>query len=67
MRPNRPTARSPVAGTVELVKPYTPSGRYQTNHAYLDRLTVPSDSTVWRSQRHHGQKLELGADDNGEA
>ena len=29
----------------------TQAGRHQTDHAYLDRLTVPSDSTVWRSQR----------------
>src|SRR5262249_11238283 len=30
---------------------YTASGRHPTNHAYLDRLTVPSDSIVWRPRR----------------
>src|SRR5262249_7966854 len=25
--------------------------RHPTNHAYLDRLTVPSDSIVWRPRR----------------
>ena len=30
---------------------YMPSGRHPTNHAYLDRLTVPSDSIVWRPRR----------------
>src|SRR5262252_5303033 len=47
-RTEAPTARSPVAGTVELVKPLH---RHPTNHAYLDRLTVPSDSIVWRPRR----------------
>src|SRR5215831_17110553 len=30
------------------------------NHAYLDRLTVPSNSIVWRPHANHGQKRELG-------
>jgi hypothetical protein len=43
--------QSPVARTVELVKPLHASGRHPTNHAYLDRLTVPSDSIVWWPER----------------
>src|SRR5215475_5196615 len=30
---------------------YTPSGRHPMNHAYLDRLAVPSNSIVWRPER----------------
>ena len=39
---------------------YTPSERHATNHAYLDRLTAPSDSIVWQLSADHGQKRELG-------
>jgi hypothetical protein len=30
------------------------------DHAYLDRLTAPSDSMMWRPGVDHGQKHELG-------
>src|SRR5262245_56274564 len=32
---------------VKLEPCYTARGRHPTNHAYLDRLTVSSDSIVW--------------------
>src|SRR2546430_2166467 len=41
--PDRKRGRQP--------RPQSPGGRHPTNHAYLDRLTVPSDSIVWRPRR----------------
>jgi hypothetical protein len=47
--PNRglycPKSRRRDGGACEAVS------RHPTNHAYLDRLTVPSDSIVWRPRR----------------
>jgi nitrogen fixation protein FixH len=34
------------------------------NHAYLDRLTVPSNSIVWGLSANHGEKRELGGEDH---
>jgi len=48
-RPLLPEVPSP--GRWSWWSRYTPSGRHPTNHAYLDRLTVPSDSIVWRPRR----------------
>ncbi|RXH33392.1 hypothetical protein XH84_10685 [Bradyrhizobium nanningense] len=56
----KPSARSPVAGTVDPVKPYTASGRHLTNHAYLDRLTAPSDSMMRQPGVDNEQNHELG-------
>lgn len=56
----KPGARSPVAGTVDAVKPLQAQWRRPTNHAYLDRLTAPSDSMMWRPGVDHEQKHELG-------
>jgi hypothetical protein len=56
-RTEAPTARSPVAGTVDAVKPLHAPWPSSTNHTYLDRLTVSVD---------HGQKRELGGVTIGE-
>src|SRR5262249_40776844 len=50
-----PTAPSPVAGTVELVKPLR--AQWPSSD---ERLTVPSDSIVCCLSANHGQKRELG-------
>jgi hypothetical protein len=41
-----PTTRSPVAGTVDAVKPLHGQRSSHDEHAYLDRLTAPSNSIV---------------------
>jgi hypothetical protein len=42
-RTEAPTARSPVAGTVDAVKPLHVPWPSSMNHTYLDRLTVSVD------------------------
>src|SRR5262249_56377292 len=48
-RPLLPEVPSPLHDALPIC--YTASGRHPANHAYLDRLTVPSDSIVWRPRR----------------
>jgi hypothetical protein len=59
-RTEAPTARSPVAGTVELVKPLQAHWRHPTNHADLDRLTVPSERFTAYARKIAGGRSDMG-------